>query len=76
METPCAATGTVWTCGVTRAGVASLVVWDASRKCANGTCQTTTFAAPGFTMATALDGTVTPIGGSVAIGAVPVLLTP
>jgi hypothetical protein len=76
LTTPCAAIGTVWTCGVTRAGVASLVVWDASRKCANGTCQTTTFAAPGFTTATALDGTVTPIGGSVAIGAVPVLLTP
>lgn len=33
---PCAEVGTIWTCGLTKSGVAELLAWDASKNCNSG----------------------------------------
>lgn len=40
LTTPCAATGTVWSCGLTISGKPYLAMWDTSQTCANGSCST------------------------------------
>jgi len=40
LTTPCAATGSVWSCGLSISGKAYLVMWDTSQTCANGSCST------------------------------------
>ncbi len=40
LTTPCAATGTVWTCGITLSGKNYQIMWDTSQTCASGTCTT------------------------------------
>ncbi len=40
LSTPCSATGTVWTCGITLSGKSYQVMWDTSQTCANGSCST------------------------------------
>jgi hypothetical protein len=40
LTTPCAATGTVWSCGLAISGKPYLVMWDTSQTCANGSCST------------------------------------
>lgn len=40
LSTPCAATGTVWSCGITLSGKQYQIMWDTSQSCANGTCTT------------------------------------
>jgi len=71
--TPCANTGgTVWQCTISQSGTTSLLVWDAGQTCANGTCTSSNFAAPGqYTEFDDLSGnTNQPISnGTVAIGA-------
>jgi hypothetical protein len=69
MSTPCAANGTVWTCGLSRPnGYQALAVWD--------TAGTNTFAAPSqYTQYQDLEGNTNSISGSVTIGPEPILLT-
>ena len=38
--TPCAATGTVWSCMISVSGTRYLIMWDTSQSCANGVCTT------------------------------------
>jgi hypothetical protein len=38
LSTPCAAVGTVWSCGITLSGKPYLIMWDTSQSCANGSC--------------------------------------
>jgi hypothetical protein len=76
----CAANGTVWTCGFTSSGgVQEQAVWDTSQSCSNGTCTTSSYTTPGaaYTEYYTLAGpTSAPIsGGTVQIGAEPILLT-
>jgi len=40
LSTPCAAVGTVWSCGTTLSGKPYLIMWDTSQSCANGSCTT------------------------------------
>lgn len=77
LGTACSVQGTVWTCGFTRSGYQALAVWDASQDCLKGTCATTAFTVPagGYIEYRDLTDTVTTIsGGTVPIGAKPILL--
>jgi len=40
LTTPCAASGTMWSCTITKSGTQYLIMWDASQSCANGSCTT------------------------------------
>jgi len=40
LSTPCAATGTVWSCGITMSGKQYQIMWDTAQSCANGSCTT------------------------------------
>jgi hypothetical protein len=40
LVTPCAAIGTVWSCTISNSGTQSLILWDTSQSCANGSCTT------------------------------------
>jgi hypothetical protein len=44
LTTPCAATGTVWSCTIDKAGATYQIVWDAAQSCASGTCTTAAYA--------------------------------
>jgi len=77
LTSPCAASGSVWSCAYTRAGgYKSLAVWDASQTCSSGTCTTSNFTVPsGYVYSRDLAGIKTRIGGStVPIGSKPILL--
>jgi hypothetical protein len=41
LTTPCAAVGTVWSCGITLTGKQYLVMWDTAQTCTSGSCSTT-----------------------------------
>ena len=76
LNTPCAANGTVWTCGYTRAnGYQAQIVWDASQNCIAGLCSTSSFTAgTQFKQYRDLSGNTSAISGPVPIGAKPVIL--
>jgi hypothetical protein len=77
MTTPCSATGTVWTCGLSRpGGYQALVVWDTAQTCNNGSCTTSNFPVPAsYKTRVDLDGIRGVIlGASIAVGAKPLLL--
>ena len=38
--TPCAASGTVWSCTINRSGIQYLILWDSAQSCSNGVCTT------------------------------------
>jgi hypothetical protein len=40
LSSPCAASGTVWSCTINRSGALYLVMWDASQSCSSGSCTT------------------------------------
>jgi Putative Ig domain len=40
LVTPCAATGTVWSCEIITSGTQYLIMWDTAQSCANGSCTT------------------------------------
>jgi hypothetical protein len=40
LSTPCAASGTLWSCGITQSGKQYLIMWDTAQSCANGSCTT------------------------------------
>ncbi len=40
LTSPCAASGTVWSCGLSISGKPYLVMWDASQSCSDGSCTT------------------------------------
>jgi hypothetical protein len=69
MSAPCAANGTVWTCGLSRPnGYEALAVWD--------TAGTSTFSVPSqYTQYQDLEGNTQSISGSVTISPEPILLT-
>ena len=83
VTTPCSgtmppATG-VWTCGLTMVGgIQGLAVWDTGQTCSSGSCTTSTYSYdPLFTQYfTLAGGSGSPLtGGTVQIGAKPILLT-
>jgi iron uptake system EfeUOB component EfeO/EfeM len=40
LSTPCSASGSVWSCGVTQSGKQYLIMWDNAQSCSNGSCTT------------------------------------
>ena len=68
LSTPCAANGTVWTCGLTRpSGYRALAVWDTSGS--------STFSVPSqYTQFQDLEGNTTAAGATITIGTEPILL--
>jgi polysaccharide biosynthesis protein PslG len=73
----CSSHGNVWTCTFTRSGgYRALAVWNAAATCSGGTCKTTNYYfTGGYVNYRTLDGDTTQIsGGSVPIGAKPILL--
>jgi hypothetical protein len=38
--TPCAASGTLWSCTIVNAGTSYLIMWDTSQSCSDGVCTT------------------------------------
>lgn len=78
LTTPCAAKGTVWTCGLTLAnGTAAQAIWDTSQTCSNGFCTTSPQSvSPTWTNYQDITGASHSIagGGSVPVGLKPVLL--
>ncbi len=78
LSSSCSASGSVYTCGFTRPqnNYRALAVWDASQDCLSGICTTSNFTVPaGYAISRDLTGQETPIsGGTVAIGARPILL--
>jgi Putative Ig domain len=78
LTTPCAATGTLWSCGITISGKPYLILWDTSQTCANGSCSTANQAvATQWTQYQDMTAASTPntiSGGMVPVGIKPVLL--
>ena len=78
LTTPCAATGTVWSCGLAISGKPYLVMWDTSQTCASGSCSTANQAvASQWTHYQDMTTASTPItisGSVVPVGIKPVLL--
>jgi hypothetical protein len=78
LTTPCAATGTLWSCGITISGKPYLILWDTSQTCANGSCSTANQAvATEWTQYQDMTTASTPntiSGGVVPVGIKPVLL--
>jgi hypothetical protein len=78
LTTPCAATGTLWSCGITISGKPYLILWDTSQTCANGSCSAANQAvASQWTQYQDMTTASTPItisGGVVPVGIKAVLL--
>jgi hypothetical protein len=78
LSTPCAAVGTVWSCGITKSGTEYLIMWDTAQSCANGSCTTANqTVAPNWTEYQDMTSASTPIGisgGVVPVGVKPVVL--
>jgi Putative Ig domain len=78
LTTPCAATGSVWSCGITNAGKPYLVMWDTSQTCANGSCstknQTVSSSWSQYRDMTTASTAISISGNSVPVGIKPVLL--
>jgi hypothetical protein len=80
LSQPCAANGTVWTCGLTKpGGYQALAVWDTAQSCSSGLCTTSNFTftpvSPNYIHRRDVYGAVTTISGrTVPIGYKPILL--
>jgi hypothetical protein len=78
LTTPCAATGTLWSCGINISGKPYLILWDTSQTCANGSCSTANQpVATQWTQYQDMTVASTPIaisGGVVPVGIKPILL--
>ncbi len=72
----CSSSGTIWTCNLARpGGYLAQVMWDSSRTCSIGVCQTTPYTPPAqFIQYRDLNGNTFPVNGSVPLGAEPILL--
>lgn len=75
---PCVQNGTQWSCTIASSGAATtMAIWDTSQTCSGGVCSTTNIMAPqGFTSFLDVAGNKHTIsGGTVPVGAQPILLT-
>ena len=72
----CSSSGTIWTCNLARpGGYLAQVMWDSSRTCSNGVCQTTPYTPPSqFIEYRDLNGNTFIVTGSVPLGAEPIIL--
>ena len=78
LTTPCSATGTVWTCGLTLAnGDAAEAIWDTSQTCSSGSCTASRQnVSSAWTNSQDLAGTNSAItDGTALVGIKPILLT-
>jgi hypothetical protein len=79
LESPCSASGTVWSCDLQRAdGTSARAIWDAAQSCSGGGCSTSSVAAPsGFAHYQDLAGGMHTISSAtIPVGIKPILLLP
>jgi hypothetical protein len=78
LVTPCAASGTVWSCTISSSGTQYLIMWDTSQSCANGLCTTKNETVGSqwtqYRDMTTASSAITISGGVVPIGIKPVVL--
>jgi hypothetical protein len=78
LTTPCAASGSVWSCTITTSGKQYLIMWDASQSCANGSCTTANQTVGSqwsqYQDMTAANAPITISGRIVPVGIKPVIL--
>jgi Putative Ig domain len=78
LVTPCAASGTVWSCTISSSGTQYLIMWDTAQSCANGLCSTKNQTVGSqwtqYRDMTTASSPITISGGVVPIGIKPVLL--
>jgi hypothetical protein len=78
LVTPCAASGTVWSCTISNAGTQYLIMWDTSQTCASGSCttknQTVGSQWTQYRDMTTASSPIAISGGVVPVGIKPVLL--
>jgi hypothetical protein len=78
LSTPCAAAGTVWSCGITKSGTQYLIMWDTAQSCSSGSCPTANqIVALNWTQYQDMTTASSPIGVSgnvVPVGIKPVVL--
>jgi hypothetical protein len=78
LVTPCAASGTVWSCTISGSGTQYLIMWDTAQTCASGSCTTANqTVASQWTQYRDITTASTPVtisGGVVPVGIKPVLL--
>jgi hypothetical protein len=78
LTSPCTASGTVWSCTITKSGTPYLIMWDTSQSCANGSCTTAsqTVASKWSTYQemTSANAAITVSGRIVPLGIKPVVL--
>jgi hypothetical protein len=78
LVTPCAASGTVWSCTISSSGTQYLILWDTAQSCANGLCttknQTVGSQWTQYRDMTTASNPITISGGVVPVGIKPVLL--
>ena len=78
LATPCAATGSVWSCTIAKSGKTYEILWDTSQSCANGACTTAPQAvASGWSTYQDMTTSAAPVaitGGTVPVGIKPVVL--
>ena len=75
---PCAASGTVWSCEISKSGTNYLIMWDTSQTCSSGTCTTSNQSvASQWTQYQDMTTASTPVaisGHSVPVGIKPVVI--
>lgn len=78
LVTPCAASGTVWSCTISNSGTQYLIMWDTAQSCANGSCttknQTVASQWTQYRDMTTASSPITISGGVVPVGIKPILL--
>ena len=78
LVTPCAASGTVWSCTISSSGAQYLIMWDTSQTCSSGSCTTKNQAVGSqwtqYRDMTTASTPVTISGSVVPVGIKPVLL--
>jgi len=78
LSVPCAAAGTVWSCGITKSGMQYLILWDTAQSCSGGSCttgsQTVSSQWTQYRDMTSASAPIAMSGHSVPVGIKPVLL--
>lgn len=78
LTTPCAATGNVYSCTISRSGVQYLILWDNSKSCVAGICTTANQSVPAqwttYQDMTAVPQPIAISGNIVPVGIKPVIL--
>ena len=80
LTSPCTASGTVWSCTISKSGTQYLIMWDTAQSCANGSCTTANQTVDSkwstYQDMTTANTAITISGRSIHLGIKPVVLQP